>query len=117
MQFKGHLSPTLAGKLAAQAGVKKLILTHIYPDTDKLPLRDICATIFDGEIVVAKDFDTFFLQDDAKIIDEKPVTVAVFSAWIGRGDHLAIVAQLVRLFHKHDRTLVFGKRLLLKNHA
>lgn len=65
--FKRHLSPILAGKLAQQGCVKKLVLTHIYPDTDKLPLKEICAESFDGEIVVAQDFDRFCVQGTVKI--------------------------------------------------
>jgi len=55
----GHLTATLAGKIAQQADVKKLVLTHIYPDTDKVPLQQRCAAVFNGMVVVARDCDNF----------------------------------------------------------
>lgn len=59
---KGHLTATLAGELAQLAGVKKLVLTHIYPNTDKIPLKERCAKVFKGKIVIASDFDIFDLS-------------------------------------------------------
>ncbi|MFA5307183.1 MAG: MBL fold metallo-hydrolase [Candidatus Babeliales bacterium] len=57
--FQGHLTATLAGKIAHQAEVKKLVFTHIYPDTDKVPLQQRCATMFSGDSVIAQDFKIF----------------------------------------------------------
>ena len=34
MKVKGHLTPDLAGRLAREAGVKVLALTHFYPETE-----------------------------------------------------------------------------------
>jgi ribonuclease BN (tRNA processing enzyme) len=51
----GHLTPEEAGRLAAQAGVKRLVLTHIYPPGDAIDPAAQAALYFDGEITVAED--------------------------------------------------------------
>jgi ribonuclease BN (tRNA processing enzyme) len=50
-----HLTPTWAGQIAEQAGVKKLILSHIHPDTDRYPIARRCKKQFGGEVVIAQD--------------------------------------------------------------
>jgi len=50
-----HLSASWAGQLAEQAGVKKLVLSHIYPATDQFPLVERCKKFFSGEVVLAED--------------------------------------------------------------
>lgn len=62
MDLKCHLGPKLAGELAKSAGVKKLVLTHIYPEVDKLPLRELCQEVFGGEVVVAQDGQVFTIE-------------------------------------------------------
>jgi ribonuclease BN (tRNA processing enzyme) len=52
---KGHLTPSEAGKIAAAAGVKKLVLTHFYPPCDEEDMISPCRKFFDGEIVLAED--------------------------------------------------------------
>ncbi len=55
-QQYGHLTARQAGMVAAQAGVRKLVLTHFsqrYPDTTRHFAE--AAAVFDGEIVVADD--------------------------------------------------------------
>ncbi|MBI2542162.1 MBL fold metallo-hydrolase [Candidatus Woesearchaeota archaeon] len=52
---KGHLTPALAGKIAAKASVKTLILTHFYPEVLKTNIRRDCAREFKGRIILAKD--------------------------------------------------------------
>jgi len=54
-----HLTPTMAGKLAQQAMVKTLVLTHIYPDTDKIPLLERCKKEFAGDVTIAQDLMVF----------------------------------------------------------
>lgn len=53
---KGHLSSKECGLIARKAGVKKLILSHIYPSPvpDAERVRE-AAEVFDGEIVLAED--------------------------------------------------------------
>jgi ribonuclease Z len=53
----GHLTAVEAGRLAARAGVRRLLLTHFsarYPDCE--PFGEEAASEFDGEIVIAEDF-------------------------------------------------------------
>jgi ribonuclease BN (tRNA processing enzyme) len=55
MKIAGHLVPSEAGKTAARAGAKKLVLTHFYPPSDEVDIVAQVAEIFSGEIVKAKD--------------------------------------------------------------
>ena len=55
MKVKGHLTPGEAGKIAAEAGVKKLVLTHFYPPCDEEDMITPCRKYFDGEVVLAED--------------------------------------------------------------
>ncbi len=52
---KSHLTPSLAGKLAAKANAKHLILTHFYPEVLKTDIRRQCSRHFGGKITLAKD--------------------------------------------------------------
>jgi ribonuclease BN (tRNA processing enzyme) len=54
----GHLTPSLAGKIARQADVKKLVLTHFYPECIGRDLLEPCAREFGGPITLAEDFLT-----------------------------------------------------------
>lgn len=55
LKRKGHLTPSLAGDLAAKAGVSKLVLIHFYPECDTADLRRECRRTFDGPLVLATD--------------------------------------------------------------
>ncbi len=52
---KGHMTPAEAGRVARQAGVKRLILTHFYPIAERYDLLAQCAKVFDGKVRLAKD--------------------------------------------------------------
>lgn len=56
LKAPGHLSPKGCGLVAKRAGVKKLLLSHIYPsvypDTDRL---QECRRVFDGDVLLAED--------------------------------------------------------------
>ncbi len=52
---EGHLSPSLAGKIAESAGVKKLILNHFYPDAESSNLVEVASKFYSGPIVLAED--------------------------------------------------------------
>ena len=50
-----HTDAEQAGKIAAAAGVKKLVLTHIIPPEAGDKIHELAAKKFSGEIVVGKD--------------------------------------------------------------
>ena len=51
----GHLTPSLAGKIAAKAGVGQLVLTHFYPVCERYDLEEQCRRSYQGPLVLAKD--------------------------------------------------------------
>jgi len=57
----GHLIPSLAGQIAGEAQVKRLLLTHFYPPCDEADLIGPCSSHFAGEILLAEDFLTIEL--------------------------------------------------------
>lgn len=54
-KVEGHLTPSLAGKIAAKANIKTLILTHFYPEVLKTNIKKACSKEFKGKIILAKD--------------------------------------------------------------
>ncbi len=52
---KGHLTPSLAGEIATRAGVGKLVLTHFYPECDRVDIEQECRKSYSGSLVLAKD--------------------------------------------------------------
>jgi ribonuclease Z len=55
----GHLTARQAATVAAECGVRRLVLTHFsqrYPDPARF--RDEAAEVFDGDLVVAADLET-----------------------------------------------------------
>lgn len=56
-KVQGHLTPSEAGRIANEAGVKALLLTHFYPDCDNHDMAGPCRAIYDGgPIILAEDF-------------------------------------------------------------
>jgi len=51
----GHLTPSLAGEIAAHAGVKRLLLTHFSPACVGHDLLSPCQKQFPGEVLLARD--------------------------------------------------------------
>lgn len=54
-RMKGHLTPSLAGDIATRAGVKKLVLTHFYPECDQTDIELECRKTYDGPLALAED--------------------------------------------------------------
>jgi ribonuclease BN (tRNA processing enzyme) len=52
---EGHLTPSLAGKIAAESRCKKLLLTHLYPVCDQYDILDQCGRSFQGETILGED--------------------------------------------------------------
>jgi len=51
----GHLTPSLAGRIARESSCKKLLLTHFYPVFEGHDIRKECQREFSGEIILAED--------------------------------------------------------------
>jgi ribonuclease BN (tRNA processing enzyme) len=54
-KVEGHLTPSLAGRIALESGCKKLLLTHLYPACDQFDILKECREAFKGETVLADD--------------------------------------------------------------
>ncbi|MBN1833789.1 MAG: MBL fold metallo-hydrolase [Deltaproteobacteria bacterium] len=54
-KIEGHLTPSLAGKIATQAGVRRLLLSHFYPDVLETDIAAECRKTFDGELILGRD--------------------------------------------------------------
>ena len=61
MYMKGHLTPKLAGRIACEANVKKLVLVHMYPVCDKYDLITSCKKEFKKEVITGEDLMEFEL--------------------------------------------------------
>ena len=57
----GHLTPSLAGKIAQAAAVKRLVLTHFYPACEDAVVENQCRSTYNGSIVLARDLMTLTL--------------------------------------------------------
>ncbi len=51
----GHLTPGGVARIASEAGVERVVVTHIYPTADRLDLVSEIGRGYSGEVVVAKD--------------------------------------------------------------
>ena len=51
----GHLTPTIAGRIAREASCKKLLLTHFYPVFQGHDIVKESQKEFSGEILLAED--------------------------------------------------------------
>jgi ribonuclease BN (tRNA processing enzyme) len=55
MTVDGHMTPKLAARVAKEAGIKKLILTHFYPEVENEPIVEIIKKEFSGEVILGSD--------------------------------------------------------------
>ncbi len=55
MKVAGHLTPSEAGKIASEAGARRLVLTHFYPECDNTDVASACASEYRGPIILAED--------------------------------------------------------------
>ena len=58
LKVKGHLTPSLAGEIAKRANVRKLVLTHFYPECDKADVEKECRKTYSGPLILAEDLMT-----------------------------------------------------------
>ncbi len=59
----GHLTPRRAAKLARQAGVNTLVLTHMYPEVDSTGALSEAQNYFSGRTIIAHDGLTIDIDD------------------------------------------------------
>jgi ribonuclease BN (tRNA processing enzyme) len=55
MKVEGHLTPSLAGRIATEAGAKKLLLTHFYPECESVDMEAQCRNTYNGPLILATD--------------------------------------------------------------
>jgi len=55
LEVEWHLTPGLAGTVAARSGCRRLLLTHLYPVCDGFDIIGQCRKAYAGEIIVAAD--------------------------------------------------------------
>ena len=53
--FPGHLTPSGVARIASEAGVGRVVLTHISPQAERLDLVSQVARGYAGEVMVAED--------------------------------------------------------------
>jgi len=54
-KVEGHLTPSLAGRIALESNCKKLLLTHLYPVCDQFDVVNQCRQVYQGEIILGED--------------------------------------------------------------
>ncbi len=54
-KVEGHLTPSLAGRIAIESRCKRLLLTHLYPICDQFDIVNQCRQVYQGEIIVGED--------------------------------------------------------------
>jgi len=57
-KIPGHLTPALAGRIASEAAVKQLMLTHFYPACDQVDVAAQCRRTYQGPLLLAEDLLT-----------------------------------------------------------
>lgn len=55
LKVPGHLTPSLAGEIATQANVRKLVLIHFYPECDQADIEKQCRKTWSGPLILAED--------------------------------------------------------------
>ena len=61
-KVEGHLTPSLAGDLAARANARRLVLTHFYPPCESADMIGQCRRSYGGPVCLARDLLSFELD-------------------------------------------------------
>lgn len=62
-RVEGHMTPSMAGRLATAAGARQLMLTHFYPECDDVDIAGQCRATYAGPLRLARDLMTFNATD------------------------------------------------------
>ena len=54
-EVEGHLIPSQAGDIATRSGVKRLLLTHFYPECLRSDIETQCRKTYQGDLILATD--------------------------------------------------------------
>ena len=54
-KVEGHLTPSLAGRIASESHCRKLLLYHLYPICDQYDILMQCRQGYQGEVLLAED--------------------------------------------------------------
>jgi ribonuclease BN (tRNA processing enzyme) len=54
-EAEGHLTPSLAGRMATLAGVGRLVLVHFYPECLRTDVAAQCRRTYKGELILGED--------------------------------------------------------------
>ena len=54
-KVEGHLTPSLAGRIALESSCKRLLLTHLYPICDQSGILKQCEQVYKGETILGED--------------------------------------------------------------
>jgi ribonuclease BN (tRNA processing enzyme) len=57
-RIPGHLTPVLAGRIADEAAVRQLMLTHFYPACEHVDVAAQCRRTYQGPLLLAEDLMT-----------------------------------------------------------
>lgn len=57
----GHLTPSLAGRIATESKTQILLLTHFYPECEGQNIEDECRKSYQGDIIIAHDLMTLVI--------------------------------------------------------
>ena len=71
LKVAGHLTPSLAGRIATRAGVRRLVLTHLYPSCETVDLAAECRRAWSGPLTIAQDLMRIDLASGAEWIETK----------------------------------------------
>lgn len=66
LKQEGHLTPRLAARLAAKAGVRRLVLTHLYPQVLETDIPAEVAGEYGGPLSVAEDGASYLLAEPVR---------------------------------------------------
>ncbi len=54
-RVEGHLTPSLARRIAKESNARKLLLTHLYPICDEYDILAECKGGYEGDVILAQD--------------------------------------------------------------